>query len=46
MDEVDQQYLDEIIKSTGGEEMSKVNDVKVKEDVITDEDLAVSKIAH
>lgn len=40
MDDVEQQYLKELVKSsTDGQETSKACDVKVKNDVITDEDM-------
>ncbi|CAL1545803.1 unnamed protein product [Lymnaea stagnalis] len=40
MEKVDQDYLNEIIKSTGEEEMTKSNDVSVKDDGTTQEDIS------
>ncbi|XP_005107279.1 pre-mRNA-splicing factor 18 [Aplysia californica] len=39
MEKVDQDYLDEIIKSTGGDKEGVTNDVSVKDDGTTQEDL-------
>lgn len=44
MEKVDQDYLNEIIKSTGGNEDNESTDVSVKDDGTTQEDIAVSCI--
>lgn len=41
MEKVDQDYLDEIIKATGGKDAVKSTDVSVKDDGTTQEDLMV-----
>ena len=42
MEKVDQDYLNEIIKSSDGDEASKSVDVSVKDDGTTQEDIIVS----
>ena len=43
MDKVDEAYLNEILRSGGETDDSKSNDVKVKDDGTTMEDILVSK---
>jgi glutamate dehydrogenase/leucine dehydrogenase len=43
MDQVDQEYLDEIAKSVGEDKDNMANDVKIKEDNVTETNLEVKR---